>query len=80
VNFIPSQSDVSDYMHFILILFLIKGIVTAGSIFAFRLEVEGRDGFRFLLTFTLGSSDSIMITPFGASLDSADDYGIKHKL
>ena len=75
MNFISSQSDVSDYMHFILILFLIKGIVTAGSIFAFRLEVEGRNGFRFLVTFTLGS---MMITPFGASLDSSDDYGIKH--
>jgi len=38
--------------------------------------VEDRAGFRFLVTFTLGSSGSMMITPFAASLDSADDYGI----
>jgi len=34
---------------------------------------EDRDGFRFLGTLTLGFSGSMMMTPFGVSLDSADD-------
>ena len=34
---------------------------------------EDRDGFRVLGTLTLDSSGSMMMTPVGVSLDSADD-------